>query len=397
VAKKTSKARQKRKSGPLLVDFFRPAVARLSRKAFRHNISRIQSLLKKQTALHAKNSEMMAVVKADAYGHTIQCIIPELLKKGVKQFAVASIEEGLLLRQILKKEKILILGGTLQWSREAIELVKKNKFDVAVNDLAALKLFIKQPQIPIHLKVDTGMNRLGMKFPDWGEVIRLLKKSKRPLEGLFTHYATFQGAHFKHQALIFEEVVRWFWSENLEAKWVHTENSGALFAGAQSRRKGILSEVCRVARPGISMYGYLKDFEGKHSLKPVLELSSEVGLVKQIEAGEGVSYDLTYRAKKSESIGVVPMGYADGVSKAYKDFLKLEWRSASNRKKGQLEVAGTICMDMVMVRSSRGKIQPKDRVVFWGDFANEMLKNDIVGPYELNCRLSKRIPRVWVA
>lgn len=377
-------------------DILRPSLARLSRKNFRHNLKNIRGLLKKKTALHRADCGLMGVVKADAYGHTLDLIVPELRTQGVDFFAVASLEEAVMLRKIAKREKILVLGGSLCWSEKALQVVKKFNLQVAVNDRSSLEFFCKHPKIPIHLKLDTGMNRLGMKHPSWSDAIGLLKAKKRKIEGLFTHYATFQGAHFKHQVLVFEEAVRWFFAEGFRPSYIHSENSGALFSTQAFRKKGILSDLGNLARPGISMYGYLnQDCTGKNPLRPVLEFSSEVGLVKTLEKAEGVSYGLTYRASKREDIGVVPMGYADGLSKEYKEHLQPEWRSPSDRKKGRLKIAGTICMDMIMVRSLKDKIKVGDRVIFWGDFPNSLLDQEIVGPYELNCRLSKRIPRMW--
>ena len=378
----------------------RPAAALLSRKALKHNLKAIRECIAENSRLHRADAEMMAVVKADAYGHDLQCVLPELEKNGIKFFAVASLAEGLEARKLSKKARILVLGGTLEWSLAAVRLAEKNRLEIAINDLRALKYFLNQTKLLIHLKLDTGMNRLGIKSNDWSEAIAMIRKSRRSLEGLFTHFATYDDPIFYRQVMLFEEAVRWFFSAGIFPNCIHSENSAALFS-KNKIRKGILSEVTNLVRPGLAIYGYYNlgmtpAPKLKKKLTPVLELVSEVGLLKQIEKSEGVSYGHLYKSLKNHSIGIVPLGYADGLSKVYVKDLKPEWRSATDKKKGVLNICGAICMDMVMVRAQSGRLNTHDRVVFWGRFRNSLLENRIVEPYELNLRIAKRIPRIWV-
>ncbi|MDB5036632.1 MAG: Alanine racemase [Bacteriovoracaceae bacterium] len=373
----------------------RPAAALLSRSALAHNLSVIKRQIRERPILHSPKAEIMAMVKADAYGHDLNRVLPELQKKGIKHFAVASLEEGLQARSLSSSAKILVLGGTLQFSTQTLSLIKKNRFQMAVSDLKALKFFSTHSEIPIHLKLDTGMNRLGLRSEDWSAAIELLKKSNRKLEGLFTHYATSQDPAFYSQAQLFEEATRWFLVEGFRPKYIHSENSAALLS-KNSIRKGILSEVANLVRPGISLYGYYPRNVAGNKLMPILELVSEVGLVKPIEVGEGISYGHLYRAKQNQRYGIVTLGYADGLSKTYASYLRPEWRSSTGKNKGLLNICGAICMDMVMVRAMSGELKAQDRVVFWGRFPNEVLKQKLVEPYELNLRISKRIPRIWV-
>lgn len=336
----------------------------------------------------------MAIVKADAYGHDIEQIVPALEREGIKFFAVATLSEGVEARKLSKKSRILILGGTFEWNRQAIEVLRKYKLDVVANDLSSLKTFARTGDIKIHLKLDTGMNRLGLKAEEWNDAVQILKKSKTHLEGLLTHYATAEDRIFERQVFLFEEALRWFWSEGIRPPHVHSENSAALF-GKNSFKKGLLSTVGNWVRPGIAIYGYLPGGMRAPQLHPVLELVSEIGVVKRAETGEGISYGHLYRAKSPHAYGVVPLGYADGLSKIYARGLRPEWRTPSNTKKGSLILCGAICMDMVMVKASGGVLKPKDRIVFWGRFQNPLLQNQIVEPYELNLRIAKRIPRMW--
>lgn len=371
----------------------RPAAAFLSRSALRHNLKLIRAQIKKNAVLHGSKAEIMAMVKADAYGHDLNVVLPELERQRIHKFAVASIYEGAAARKISKDSQILVLGGTFDWADEAVRILKRERLDVSANSLQALEKLSKVQGLNVHLKLDTGMNRLGLKPDEWSSAIKILKKKKMKLGGLLTHFATGEGQIFKRQAVLYAEAVRWFLGEGIRPRWIHAENSGGFFSSTEMP-KGILSEVGNLVRPGIALYGYLK--RGESRLKPLLELVSEIGDVKYAEKAEGVSYEHLYQASRPHAFGVVPLGYADGLSKEYSPYLRPQWRSPDGHLKGELRVCGAICMDMVMVRAVQGKIKPGDRVAFWGRFPNPLLEKGIVGPYELNLRIAKRIPRIWV-
>jgi len=374
---------------------FRPAVAYLRRSSLRHNLKTIRAQLVRSSPLHSPRTKIMGVVKADAYGHFATQMLPQLEREGITQFCVASLEEAVEIRKISKSSRVLVLGGILHWSRKAIDIVSKSRLEVGINDMASLKLFLPHKNIKIHLKLDTGMNRLGIKSDEWSEVLGLIKKSGRELEGLYTHYASFEGASFRNQVLLFEEAVRWFENERISVRWIHSENSAALFSKAKLR-KGILSERGNLVRPGISMYGYMpSNFKTSVNLRPVLQLVAEIDLVKRVHTGEGMSYDHLYRAKNTHDYGVIPVGYADGVAKSYASRLMPLWLDRKGKKKGQLSICGAICMDMLMLRASRGKLQIKDQVVLWGQGVDQLVKTKVADPYELNLRIAKRIPRIW--
>lgn len=376
---------------------YRPSAALLSRKAVKNNLQLVRECVRTRTVLHHSKAEIMAMVKADAYGHDLDLILPELEKQGVKHFAVASLEEGLEARSLSRKAEILVLGGSLRWNSSLIELLQKNRLKVAANDIQSLKTLLSVKGLKVHLKLDTGMNRLGVKPADWPEALQILRRSQNSLDGLFTHYATSGDELFHSQARLFEEAVRWLVSEGICPQFIHSENSAALLNKNQLKR-GILSERANLVRPGISLYGYFpRKVKGSLPLSPVLELVSEVGLVKSIEAGEGISYGHLYKAKSKHSYGIVSLGYADGLSKAYAQSLRPMLRNSRGKRKAWLKICGAICMDMVMVKAEGAqKLDPKDLVVFWGRFKNEVLKAGLVEPYELNLRIAKRIPRIWV-
>jgi alanine racemase len=380
----------------MVSSLLRPAAALLSRKALADNLRIVRRRIKEQALIHRPDAQVMAVVKADAYGHDLHVSMPELLKHGVKRFALASISEAIEARKISQSSDLLVLGGTVEWSRSRIELIRRHDLEVTVNDLRTLKTLLSQPSLKLHLKLDTGMNRLGLKPDEWGEAIRLIQKSKLKLDGLMTHFATAGDRIFDQQVRIFEEAVRWFRLAGVRPRWVHSENSAALFTNHRLKG-GILSEVSNLVRPGLAMWGYLpQGIKESRGLKPVLELVSEVCWIKRVEKGEGISYGHHYRATKPHDFGVVPLGYADGLSKQYADLLRVQWRSRKDEVRGLMSVCGSICMDMVMLRAAGGKMKVGDRAVFWGRFPNPLLKSHVVEPYELNLRIAKRIPRMWV-
>ncbi len=380
----------------MVSSLLRPAAALLSRKALADNLRIVRKRIKEQSLIHRPDAQLMAVVKADAYGHDLHVSMPELLNQGVKRFALASISEAIEARRISGSSDLLVLGGTVDWGRDRIELIRRHDLEVTVNDLQTLKTLSAYPTLKLHLKLDTGMNRLGLKPDDWAEAIRLIQRSKIQLDGLMTHFATAGDAIFNRQVRIFEEAVRWFRSEGVKPRWVHSENTAALFT-KHRLKGGILSEVSNLVRPGIAMWGYLPSgMRDSSGLKPVLELVSEVGWMKRVEKGEGISYGHHYRATKAHDFGVVPLGYADGLSKQYADLLKVQWRSRKDQRRGTLSVCGSICMDMVMLKASGRGMKVGDRAVFWGRFPNPLLKSHVVEPYELNLRIAKRIPRMWV-
>lgn len=376
---------------------WRPAAALLSRSALKSNLDLVRERLKNPTPLHAKGAKIMAVVKADAYGHRSSVFSPQLWRHGVRDFCVASLEEGLELRKILPRASILVLGGTLRWNKESFQLAQKNRLSVAINDLKSLSRASSFRSLQFHIKFDTGMNRLGLKSEDWGACIELLRKMKIQPEGIFTHFASFgENSGFLRQAILFEELVRWYFNEGLKAKTVHCENSSALFSQLKMK-KGILSTKVNLVRPGIAIYGYMpKGFLRKLPLSPVLELCSELSLIKTVKKGEGISYDHLYRAKNDHQYAVVPLGYADGIAKEYSQDLEPLWYDRRGRKKGRLSLCGAICMDMLLLKSNGKPLEEQDRVSFWGDFPNRLIERAGVDPYELNLRIAPRIPRVWV-
>lgn len=340
----------------------------------------------------------MAVVKADAYGHRMDRVVPVLVREGVQHFCVASLEEGMQLRSLAPKADILVLGGNSTWTRGTLDVIKKYRFEIGVNDLASLKILAREKDLKLQIKIDSGMNRLGLKSSEWSAALEMIRCARASIVGLYSHYASFSGFRFMNQVRVFDEVARWWWNEGVRPEWIHSENSAALFSKEKLPKNTFLSEVANMARPGIAMYGYMtQGFPWKLPLHPVLELSSEISWVKSVERGEGVSYDFLYKAKSSHQIGVVPLGYADGIAKSYALKLHPVLVDSKGRLKARLQICGAVCMDMLMVRSNKARLERGDRVIFWGYKKQEVVSKGFADPYELNLRIANRIPRFWVS
>jgi alanine racemase len=344
---------------------------------------------------------MLAVVKADAYGHGFMDISRELELLGVNAFGVAFLAEGIQLRKSGIDRPILLLGGVYPGQeRKCIgfnlsTVVFTMEQALALNQ-AAGKLFRKAQ---VHLKIDTGMGRLGIPYPETPAFLNEISRLPNiELEGIMSHFASADeldegGLHFTRQQA---ERFEWVMSETRKAgfspRYVHIANSAATF----------LRNIpgCNLVRPGIALYGALpsSDFQGKLSLRTVMKLKSRIAMLKWVEPGTTISYARRYTAPKKTLIASVPVGYADGYC-----------RSLTNRGealvRGQrARVTGTVCMDWIMLDVTGIKnVSVGDEVVLMGNdsFGNCIHAEELAAaagtiPYEFFCGISKRVPRVYI-
>ncbi len=249
----------------------------------------------------AQGREVMGILKADAYGHGAIPVLKTLTSLGWKYFGVATIEEALEIRKVDPKIDILLLGAT---SIEDFPVCVENNLSFAVHDrqtlMAALAL---QEPAKIHIKVDTGMHRLGFALDElhkFSEEIAALN----PV-GIYTHLATAEEdkAYALSQVARFKEAVDVFRKRGLTFKWVHYGNSAALLEMDLS--------FSNMVRAGIVLYGYSPVFPVEQ-LQPIMSLRSRILAVRELAKGEGLSYGHVYVAKSARRIATVPVGYADG-------------------------------------------------------------------------------------
>jgi len=372
----------------------RPTFAEIDLAALQHNLRVIRSTLPGTT-------EILAVVKADAYGHGFEEISRELEELGVNAFGVAFLAEAIQLRKSGIDKPILLLGGIYPGQERKcigfnLSTVVFTLEQARALNQAAGKLFRKAQ---IHLKIDTGMGRLGITYSDAPAFLAELRKLPNlALEGVISHFASADeldesGQHFTRvQAERFE----WVLAETLKAgfvpRYTHIANSaGALLGNCTD---------CNLVRPGITLYGALPspDFQGRLDLRPVMRLKSRIAMLKWVEAGTTISYARRFTASDRTLIASVPVGYADGYPRALTNRGEVLVRGQRAR------VTGTVCMDWIMLDvTGIDGVAVGDEVVLMGaDTSGNCIHAEELAtwagtiPYEIFCGISKRVPRVYL-
>lgn len=363
----------------------RPTFAEVSLSAIKHNLSEIKKITSKDT-------KIMAVVKADAYGHGAVEVSKILEKNKVDYFAVASYSEAKELRDANIKLPILILGWT---PPEVICDVADKSITQTIYDhnmlLEYLKV-LKNKKLKIHLKIDTGMNRLGI-FPSNAiEIIKnILKIENIELEGVFTHFSSADSdkKYTLYQFLKFKNVINKLKKEKLQIQTFHCCNSSATVKFPQFHLDMI--------RPGIAIYGMLPFKTNKINLMPAMSLKSKIISLKEIGKNEKISYNGTFITKRKSKIAVIPIGYADGYSRHLSNIGEV---LICGKK---VKVVGSICMDFIIVDvSSIKNVKIGDEVILIGRVGEREITADDIAKkigtinYEIVCLIGKRVPRVYV-
>lgn len=336
----------------------------------------------------------MAVVKANAYGHGAPQTAQALIQQGVPRLAVVSVDEGLELRRAGITVPIVILGSIFH---EQFQELIAHRLTPVVSDPAVLTSFGKATAslttpFPIHLKVDTGMGRLGLTQGELEEIIRSHTfPSSLRLEGLMTHLSDADGPDEDvtlQQLNRFEKARLAIQDGGFNVPLIHVASS----AGAVRFPATHYSLV----RPGIILYGYhtLPPSVQAPELRPVLSLKTCIAQLRTIPAGFTVSYNRTFRAKQATRIAVLPIGYADGISR------QLSNKGAVLIHGQRAPIAGLVCMDMTMVDvTTIEEAAVGDEVVLIGQQGKETITAQdlaqLLGtiPYEILCAIGPRIPR----
>jgi len=347
-----------------------------------------------------KMTEIMAVVKADAYGHGVIETVPTLLENGVSRLAVSMLDEAIQLRELGIKVPILVLSYTDPVRAE--EIIRYNITQtVFSHDLprALSKAAVKMgKEARIHIKIDTGMTRVGFK-PGYEAVKDVVQISSLPgivIEGLFSHFSSADEddpGYTMMQYERFESIVNELNRIGIIIPVKHISNSAAILQYPNLD--------LQMVRPGIILYGLYPSEQLKKTaidLKPAMELKANVILVKDVEANVPVSYGRTYVTKRKTTIATLPIGYADGYS-----------RLLSNRGRVLINgeyapVIGNICMDqcMVDVTDIKQSVKTGDEAVLIGSQGGKSITADEIANltntinYEVVCLIGKRIPRVYI-
>ncbi|HOQ16865.1 MAG TPA: alanine racemase [Defluviitaleaceae bacterium] len=367
-------------------------IAEINLDAISNNIKEIQKNISKDT-------EIMAVVKADAYGHGAIEVSRILIENGVQRLAVAILDEGKQLREEGFNVPILILGYTPAEqagelvSYDLIQTVFSFEMAKAISDSA-----VKQnKKAKIHLKIDTGMSRIGFK-PDKESIKTIKEINQLPninIEGIFTHFSSADEADTsftQQQFSIFNAFIKALEEEGLKIPVKHCSNS----AGFMLDEKMHMNLI----RPGIIIYGLYPSNEvnkEKIHLKPAMSLKSQVVFVKEVEENTPVSYGRKFITSKKTKVATIPVGYADGYSRR----LSSSGRVLINGE--YAPIIGNICMDQFMVDVSHiSDVEVGTEVVLIGQQGQNSISAeeiaDIIGTinYEVVCMVGKRIPRLYI-
>ncbi|NHA20659.1 alanine racemase [Helicobacter pylori] len=374
----------------------RASFVEVNTTSLRHNFHAVKNIVPKDACV-------MAVVKANAYGVGAIKASEIFLQEGANYLGVATLDEALELRSHFSKTPILILG----YSPNA------NASMLIDNDLSAMVFSLEQAEIfsqmalkakkrlKIHLKIDTGMHRLGLE-PNFKSIetikkIRALKGLE--VEGIFTHLSNADAnikTHAKNQMKAFNAFLEQLLNQKIEFQYRHAYNS----AGILSLCNGNENRLLNLYRPGIMLYGFYPSNEMKESsqtiLKNVISLKARIVQIRSVKKGEFIGYGEHFYTNEETLVGVLALGYADGLMRALGNRIQV----AINNQLAPL--IGKVCMDQCFVKLNGIEAKEGDEVILFGDKsakandASEIaaLLNTI--PYETISTLSKRLERVYV-
>ena len=336
-----------------------------------------------------KNTKIIAMVKAIAYGTDMFKMAKLLKSQGITDFGVALVSEGIALREVLKTEKIIVTSGAI--SKEDIENAIKNELTLSVSDKNICKIINDiaskiRKKVNVHIAVDTGMTRLGFDKKDIVNSILQIHQNYEyiDIEGIYTHLscADFDDKFTREQLDVFDFVVKELLNKGINFKYIHALNSDGSFRYSEYEYTHI--------RVGMLMYGY--NNTDKILLKPALKLTTNVIHVKDIAQESKVSYGATHLAKTGDKVAVIQIGYADGLFRCLSNNYYVE----INGKK--CKIIGSICMDMCMVDVSGLDVKVGDEVIVF-DFdndLNEMAKKCNTISYEIISRIGNRVKRIFI-
>ena len=360
------------------------------------NLDNLKYNFKNIRARTEKTAKIMAIIKADGYGHGAVQLARALKKEGADCFGVALCDEGIQLRKHGIEEDILILGVVPE---NKIEEALDFNLTPAVTSLDfAKKLNNKaEERVKIHIKVDTGMGRIGFQCTEESvNIIKEISKLKNiEIEGIFTHFATADEENEEKTLKQFEKFMDFISKlekEGIHIPVKHCANSATVLRFPQMHLD--------MVRPGIILYGYypsgyMKNMKNKFiDLKPVMTLKTMVTNIKKLEEDTEISYGGTYTGKKDDSIATLGIGYADGLLRMLSGRLTVEINGEKFKQTGR------ICMDQCMIDvSNANNINTGDEAVIFGECNSADKLAEICGTisYEILCMIGKRVPRVYLS
>ncbi|MBI5471877.1 MAG: alanine racemase [Ignavibacteriae bacterium] len=367
-----------------------PTKAKISLPAFRHNLGVVRSCV-------GNDVKIMAVVKSNAYGHGMRTIAFEAARNGAAYLGVARVDEGTLLRRDGVKHPILVFEVPIV---EQIERALIDDLDLTIANresadaVSSIAGKIKR-RAKVHLKIDSGMGRLGFPFASAAsDAAKIASLSNLEVVGIYSHLATSDEEDLTYarvQTERFADLIHQLEKQGVEIPLKHLANSGGIIALPES--------YFTMVRPGIMLYGYAprNGMASSPPLQPVMSLVSRVSFMKTVAAQTSISYNRRYFTKTRTNVATVPIGYGDGYS-----------RSLTNRgevliKGKRYPTVGTVCMDHIMIDVGDDDVAVGDEVILIGANGSQSLTAwdmaEKIGtiPYEITCNISIRVQRAFTS
>ena len=369
----------------------RPVWAEIDLDILANNMKNIKKL--------AGNKEVIAVVKADAYGHGALDVAPCLLENGASRLAVAMLTEAIELRNNNIKAPIMILGYTpLDLGEELINFdIEQTIYDLYyARELSSLAIKLNK-KAKVHIAIDTGMGRIGFLPTDesFNSICEICSLDGLDAVGIFTHFSSSDEADKEYTQYQFNQIydfIRKLENNGINIPLKHASNSAAII--------DLPNTYLDAVRAGIILYGYYPSNEVKKenlSIKPALTLKAKIAHVKELESNMYISYNRTFKTSRKSKIATIPIGYADGYIRTLKHDAKIIVN-------GQLApIVGNICMDQFMIDvTDIPNVKTGDEVILLGESNGIKFNADDIAKcmnsinYEVLCLLKKRVPRAYI-
>jgi alanine racemase len=378
-----------------------PTRAEIDLNKLKFNYDQIKTHLQKENP--KKNIKICGVVKANAYGHGIQEISHKLISIGADYLGVANYDEAIKLRTLIPDATILVFGTLIHSKLKPAAYVKRLLNHNLIATVASLETarFLDyyssriSKKFKVHIKVDTGMKRIGFDVKRaFKNISQVFEYKNLDIEGIYTHFATAEygdKTFAKLQLHKFQELLHELKKAGMEFPIVHAANSGAILDLKES--------YFDMVRPGMILYGYYPSDEVKNkiSLKPIMNLKSKVTYIKRVDANTSISYGRKFFTDKKSFIGSIPVGYGDGY-----------WRALSSKGKVAINgnyypISGTITMDWIMINLGvKSSVRVGDDVLLIGSENGTYLGADKISamvktiPYEICCAVADRVQRIYI-
>ena len=366
----------------------RPTICGIDHEALRSNLRQIRDKV-------GSCVKILCMVKANGYGHGATEISPTLARAGADAFGVATLEEAVQLREAGIQAPLIVLAGVFP---AQLDTFVEYKLTPVVHDLISLKALDRessrrQVQLKVHLKVDTGMGRLGFLAAEADQWIAAIKQAESlHIQGVFSHFShaeSVQGDYTQKQLEIFKRVLGQLRSAGVIPDLVHLANSAATIT--------LPAAYFDMVRPGLMLYGVYPSPNMKEqiNLKPVLSWKTKILQLKNVPSGTSVSYGQTYVTERESLIATLPIGYADG----YPRFLSNRGEALVRGQRAR--IAGRVCMDLTMIDvTDIRNVRQGDEVVLLGRQGGAEISADEIAAwantisYEILTSIGTRVPRI---